>query len=209
MKTHNLSITAQSELLGRLFVEEKLIDSQQIGIVKSEIEKPSFNYGVDPDTAWMFYNNVTHAFKQTHPRNWMNYQSKFHKFMMGEVYSAHAPQIKDTATKEPDVVVKENDEMSIEAELKGLKKINKNADPSMSTRMKQMILSVNGDSERKTVREFVDTYFLASDARAFRKHVVETSPDVDLNVILDSGEEVTVPIGLNFFWPDFGDSASS
>jgi hypothetical protein len=115
MKTHNLSITAQSELLGRLFVEEKLIDSQQIGIVKSEIEKPSFNYGVDPDTAWMFYNNVTHAFKQTHPRNWMNYQSKFHKFMMGEVYSAHTPQIKDTATKEPDVVVKENDEMPIEA----------------------------------------------------------------------------------------------
>ena len=41
--------------------------------------------------------------------------------------------------------------------------------------MKQMILSVNGDSERKTVREFVDTYFLASDARAFRKHVASTS----------------------------------
>jgi len=97
------------------------------------------------------------------------------------------------------------DEMAIEAELKGLKKINKNADPSMSTRMKQMILSVNGDSERKTVREFVDTYFLASDARAFRKHVAAQQPDVNLLTqveLSDGGEDVEIPITVNFFWPD-------
>lgn len=115
MKSHKLSITNQSELLGRLFVEEKLLDTQQIGIVKSEIEKPSFNYGVDPDTAWMFYNNVTHAFKQTHPRNWMNYQSKFHKFMMAEVYTAHTPQQQDTATNKPDIEVVPEDETSVES----------------------------------------------------------------------------------------------
>ena len=51
--------------------------------------------------------------------------------------------------------------------------------------------------------------FLARDARAFRDHLRQTQPDVDLNVILDSGEEVTVPIGLSFFWPDFGDGASN
>ena len=45
--------------------------------------------------------------------------------------------------------------------------------------------------------------------KIFREHLKNTSPDVDLNVILDSGEEVAVPIGLNFFWPDFGDSSSS
>jgi|TARA_B110000908_G_C10262723_1_gene460570 hypothetical protein len=114
MKSYNLSITKQSELLGRLFVEEKILDTQQIGIVKSEMEKPSFNYGVDPDTAWMFYNNVTHAFKKTHPRNWMDHQSKFHKFLTGEVYSAHVPQVKDTATKQPEVEVQPEDEMSID-----------------------------------------------------------------------------------------------
>ena len=97
------------------------------------------------------------------------------------------------------------DEMAIEAELKGLKKINKNADPSMSTRMKQMVLSVNGDSERKTVREFVDTYFLASDARAFRKHVAAHQPDVNLLTqieLSDGVEDVEIPITVNFFWPD-------
>tara|TARA_R110000822_G_scaffold67394_1_gene164145 strand:- start:256 stop:1002 length:747 start_codon:yes stop_codon:yes gene_type:complete len=97
------------------------------------------------------------------------------------------------------------DEMSIEAELKGLKKINKHADPSVSTRMKTMILSVNGDSDRKTVREFVDTYFLASDARAFRKHVALHQPDVNLLTqieLSDGMEDVDIPITVNFFWPD-------
>jgi len=96
------------------------------------------------------------------------------------------------------------DETAITNELNGLKKINKNSDPSVSTRMKYMILSVNGDSERKTVREFVDNYFLASDARAFRQHVREVQPDVDLKVTveLSSGEEaIDLPIGVTFFWP--------
>jgi hypothetical protein len=97
------------------------------------------------------------------------------------------------------------DEMSIDAELKGLKKINKNASHDVSTRMKYMILSVNGDDERKTVREFVDTYFLASDARAFRKHIGSVQPDVNLTTTVelsDGLEDVEVPITVNFFWPD-------
>ena len=102
-----------------------------------------------------------------------------------------------------------HDEAKIERELKGLKKINKNSSPEASTRLKYVLTSVNGETETKSIREFVDNYFLARDARAFRKHIIETSPDVNLNVILDEGEEVVVPIGLNFFWPDFGDSSSN
>ena len=102
-----------------------------------------------------------------------------------------------------------HDESKIERELKGLKKINKNASFEASTRLKYSLTSVNGETETKDIRGFVDNYFLARDARAFRKHLTTTSPDVDLSVILDSGEEVTVPIGLNFFWPDFGDSTSN
>ena len=100
-----------------------------------------------------------------------------------------------------------HDEVKIERELKGLKKINKNASPEATTRLKYTITSVNGETETKAVREFVDNYFLARDARAFRDHLKSTQPDVDLDIILDSGEEVTVPIGLSFFWPDFGDRA--
>ena len=43
---------------------------------------------------------------------------------------------------------------------------------------------------------------LARDSRSFREHLKNTQPDVDMNVTLDNGREVEVPLGLNFFWPD-------
>jgi hypothetical protein len=95
-----------------------------------------------------------------------------------------------------------HDENKIEQELRGLKKINKDAVPELSTRLKHMITSVNGDTEKKSIREFVDNYLLARDSRALRKHIEETQPDVDLTFNLDGEEEVTIPIGINFFWPD-------
>ena len=97
------------------------------------------------------------------------------------------------------------DEMAIDAEIKGLKKIDKNADPSVSTRMKHMILSVGGNDDKKTIREFVDNYFLASDARSFRQHIREVQPDVDLKATVEVNggmEVIDIPITVNFFWPD-------
>ena len=97
------------------------------------------------------------------------------------------------------------DESKIERELKGLKKINPKASPELSTRLKYMIVSIDGSSETKDVREFVDTYFLAQDSRSLRNYIKDFQPDVNLNipVELEGGEEnITIPIGLNFFWPD-------
>ena len=95
-----------------------------------------------------------------------------------------------------------HDEKKIDRELAGLKRLDKMSSAELSTRMKYMITSVGGDTETKTIREFVDNYLLAKDSRALREHMRETQPDVDMKYILDSGEEVTIPIGLNFFWPD-------
>ena len=99
-----------------------------------------------------------------------------------------------------------NDESAIERELAGLKRLNKNNNPEMTTRLKYMILAVDGNVDKKTIREFVDNGFLARDARAFRNNLKTTSPDVDLSYLLDNGEEVEVAISLGFFWPDLGDS---
>ena len=66
-----------------------------------------------------------------------------------------------------------------------------------------MIVSVDGHTEKKDINDFVDNYLLAIDSRAFREHIKNTQPDVDMNYILDNGEEVAIPIGLNFFWPEF------
>jgi hypothetical protein len=94
-------------------------------------------------------------------------------------------------------------EKNIDRELAGLKKLNKEISPELTTRLKYLITSVDGDVESKTIREFVDNRFLARDSRAFREHVSNTQPDVNLSYILDNGEEVSIPIGINFFWPDY------
>ena len=95
------------------------------------------------------------------------------------------------------------EEKKINAELDGLKKINKNSSAELSTRLKYIITSVNGDREAKTIREFVDNIFLARDSRALREYIKEVQLDVDLTFFPDgSNEKVSIPIGLNFFWPD-------
>ena len=72
------------------------------------------------------------------------------------------------------------DEMKIQRELDGLKKIDKNSDPTLTTRLKHTILSVEGKTDKKDIREFVDKYLLARDARALREYIKSMSPDVDL-----------------------------
>ena len=94
------------------------------------------------------------------------------------------------------------DERKIEKELTGLKKINKDNSPELSTRLKYIITSVEGDREEKTIREFVDNYLLARDSRALREYIKQVQPDIDLKYTLSSGAEVTIPISLTFFWPD-------
>lgn len=96
-----------------------------------------------------------------------------------------------------------HDEKKIDAELAGLKKINKNASPDLSTRLKYIITSVNGNREIKDIRQFVDTNLLARDSRALREYIREVQPDVDMTFFLDGNDKkITIPIGLNFFWPD-------
>ena len=98
------------------------------------------------------------------------------------------------------------DEQKLQNEIKGLKKLNKLNAPEVSTRMKHMITSVNGDSETKTIREFVDNSLLARDARELRNYASKIQPDVDLAFDYEDvrGDLVRVdlPIEVGFFWPD-------
>ena len=94
----------------------------------------------------------------------------------------------------------------IDEEIKGVKKINPTASPEYSTRMKFLITSVEGDTSGKTIRDFVDNYLLARDAKALRDHVVKLQPDIELKTQItndfDEVEEIDVPLSLNFFFPD-------
>jgi hypothetical protein len=97
------------------------------------------------------------------------------------------------------------DEKSIEADIKGLKRLNKNSSADISTRLKHQIISVDGETDKKVIREFVDNYLLARDSSAFRNHLKATQPDVKMSFIhetQDGEEEVAIPVQVQFFWPD-------
>lgn len=100
-----------------------------------------------------------------------------------------------------------SDEKKIEAELNGLKRIDKKGSHEVTTRLKYMIQSIDGNYDRKEVREFVDSgYLLARDIKEWREYIKEIQPNVDLIFDLEDsyGETlrgVNVPIGVTFLWP--------
>ena len=97
------------------------------------------------------------------------------------------------------------DEKDIESEIKAKQKISKNQSSELTTRLKYMILSVDGASEKSYINNFVDNEFLSRDSLAFRQYLSSITPDVDMNVeVVDSDgkkTEVAVPITVRFFWP--------
>jgi hypothetical protein len=100
------------------------------------------------------------------------------------------------------------DEKKITQEINGLKKLYPNDSFDLTTRLKYMITSVEGSRETKDIREFVDNYLTAQDSRAFREYYAKSMPDINLDITVEKDgytqEGVTVPIGINFFWPDSG-----
>ena len=101
------------------------------------------------------------------------------------------------------------DDKDIEAELEGLKKLNKFSNNELTTRLKYMILSVNGNYERSVVRQFVDTAFLARDSKALREYYSKIAPGVETKVkfVTEIGveEDINIQFTSNFFWPDSGE----
>lgn len=95
------------------------------------------------------------------------------------------------------------DEKAIEAELAGLAKIDPEANAEVTTRLKFSITSVQGSKEATDIRNYVDNYLLATDARALRDEILKVSPDIDLVFYPENGPEggVDIPIGVGFFWP--------
>jgi len=115
-------------------------------------------------------------------------------------------QVPTTGTQLTFKLLTVGDEKWIEKDLAGLKKINPQASSELSTRLKTIITSVNGDTSKATVRDFVDNHFLARDSRAFRKHLKDVTPGVELKFDLDldgyTEEGVSIPMDASFFWPE-------
>lgn len=69
-----------SHFLGKAFFMKSLFTKEQIGIVRDEMQKPSFSYNADPNSLWTYYNHMLVALKKAHPRTWMDEQLDLHKY---------------------------------------------------------------------------------------------------------------------------------
>ncbi len=80
-----LSKKEQSEMLGRLYFQEDVLETSQLTCIKAELDKPSYDYKCDQENAWAFYNHVTHGLKKAHPRDWLSDSKNFHEFITADL----------------------------------------------------------------------------------------------------------------------------
>jgi len=108
------------------------------------------------------------------------------------------------------MAMSESKERKVKHEVEELKKANRKlkdeTSRELTTRMKTMILSVDGDTDQKTINHFVDNELFAVDSKALRGYINQVVPDIDLTwefVSEETGErrEMLLPMDTGFFWP--------
>ena len=99
-------------------------------------------------------------------------------------------------------------DQDIRAEIKGMaKQLNRSGiDRELTTRLKNVIIAVDGERGRATINNFVDNELFAVDSRALRAYMKEISPDLDMTFTFISdatgeAKEIDIPMDVSFFWP--------
>jgi len=96
------------------------------------------------------------------------------------------------------------DEIAIEKDIEALKKLSKDVSADITTRLRYMIKSVDGDNSVGAVNKLING-MLARDSRAFRDYVKNISPDMDMKYEYEheTGEKevINITLGVGFFWP--------
>lgn len=102
-----LTPAQKGTILGRLFAEQEILTLTQVGIVKREMDKPSFKYNCDVDSAWAMYNHVTVALKESHPLTYLQDHERLHQFFIdqyGQLQSTPTNHYHDREFTEEDMI---------------------------------------------------------------------------------------------------------
>jgi len=105
-------------------------------------------------------------------------------------------------------ILTHGDEQSVEAEVKRMKKksLSKNISFDLTSRLKTIIVAVDGDESKSGIDSFVENEFISRDSLAFRKNLDTITPDVDMSHYFDCDScefegSVGIPMTVDFFWP--------
>lgn len=80
MQTISMTKRKQAQLLGILFAEYQILTTEQASIVRQQMDKPSYVFA-NNNSLWAFYNYITLALQQSHPKTWMEDQRILHYFI--------------------------------------------------------------------------------------------------------------------------------
>lgn len=90
MKNIIMNKRKQSQLLGILFAEYQILTTEQASLIRSQMDRPTHVFD-DSNSLWAFYNYVTIALQQSHPKTWMEDQRILHYFISSVNNFAQAP----------------------------------------------------------------------------------------------------------------------
>jgi hypothetical protein len=100
------------------------------------------------------------------------------------------------------------DEVDIDGELKATAKFVKSGGSTeITTRLKKMVTSVDGKTDRATINKFIDNELLSKDSMALRANVRQVTPELDMTFNFtcpncSHEERMDVPMTVQFFWPE-------
>tara|TARA_R100000008_G_scaffold86332_1_gene78955 strand:+ start:210 stop:962 length:753 start_codon:yes stop_codon:yes gene_type:complete len=95
------------------------------------------------------------------------------------------------------------EEKLIDTELTRIKKVGSDITPELTTRLRHVITSVDGDDTPATINNFAQN-MLARDSLSLRQEIQRISPDIELKQNVEIGGdvvEVNIPLTTEFFWP--------
>lgn len=100
-----------------------------------------------------------------------------------------------------------SDEETIDRDLKSMAKIKKNSSAEVTTRLKKIIVSVDGKRDVGVINKFVDEELLSRDSMALRGYIKAIAPELDLGFTFtcencSHEERMDVPMTVQFFWPE-------
>jgi len=104
----------------------------------------------------------------------------------------------------------ESKERKVKHQIEEIKKQNRKVKDltsrDLTTRLKNMILSVDDESEQRVINNFVDNELFAVDSQSLRAYINEVVPDINMTyefISEETGErrDMLLPMDVSFFWP--------
>ena len=139
--------------------------------------------------------NISHTFNLA--------ECPFIKLPEGITENKFEIELPVSKTKVTFKVLTGKEEKEIERDLSSSKKIGTQISPELTTRLRYIVIEVNGDGSKSTINNFVQN-MLARDSFTLRQKIQQVSPDIEMKQEIEIGGdvvEVDIPLTTEFFWP--------